>query len=886
MDFVLVDDGLGASHMRQQLAADALCGVKVGNFNTLLDTLADLWLLPQPEDEWHNQLQHHALQQDKAFWAESIRVDEPSTLGQLNASLRFLLSYLPLNERLQPLPHPASRHQHYYNDLVTLHKAMHYQRPPEQELATHWLNQAKAPSLDTLTLHRCMEDAALLPWQREVIEALHHLGPVETNKALSERLATITQAGDDQTSVLTRFTQGLFDPTHPSPLANAQGALHWLACRDAVEEVEVITAMVQQALAQGTPPEQIAILYPHGTDYPLWLEQSLGHAGILLSNVRASDAVFDWQLALLRDLIDCHSPAASPMAWMSVLTNPLMPWSAVKGHYFAERFAAGALKPDEHKAEYPLLGYLFEEVAKDPAGLLAWLGEVVSHTRARNRFGLTEHRLQQYLIELGELFSLYQALPFEEQLLRVLTQLQPGSLPLAKDKERLLHAVTMFSDRETLPFAVNQLFVLGFNQGNYAYRPSQSGVLPRHTLDEMADSLPMTLPSIAQEQGQWQARFRQLMARAKQGITFTLSRHAYDGSPLAPSESLLDMALCIQGKDKLKPEQLIVHCHESSHPLLGYREADTPEAPEVLLGDLHFERDILLAIETLHGKRRGESPSSLETLMTSPLAWLLNRLGLESRVWASLTLDVMLQGTIAHKVFELYQAHQHMPFSEDLLDKLFAQAVDEGAPFLNQAQWRLERIQLRQQVAKALSPFIQWCQGQGWHISQVEEHLKGELWDWTVRGYADAILTKKDAILILDYKKSSSKDRVTRLKAGYDLQTWIYRELYQQMHGKQSLHSGYYNLNDTTLVLDDPKLQGDPIGTELRVAVPGVSIEQQSTLAREQITERFRQIRQGSIPLNEQSDTALWQPLGIKLYALESNPLVNRFTKPDMEASA
>ena len=884
MDFILVDDGLSASHLRQQLAEHSPSGLKVGNFATLLETLSALWLLPISDDLWHHELQNQALRQTKAFWAKSIRVDEQATLAQLAASLRFLLAYLPLNERLQPLARPDNRNGRYYNDLVQLHKAMGYQRPPDQDLACRWLTQAKAPSIEPVYLHLDLDKDRLLPWQLEVVQALQALFPIKKDHPLSGTLRAISAAPQPSAKPLQQFTKTLFDPEHSKPLRAHGDHLHWLASRDPVEEVQVVTIMVAQALAKGTPAQAIAILYPYGTDYPLWIEQSFAKAGILISNLRANDAIYDWQRALIHDLLDCHTPSPSPMAWMSVLTNPLMPWSAAKGHYFAERLAERKLKIEEHQVEHPLLAVLFEPVASDSHALTRWLGKIADAVRPLSRFTMTDSRLQQQLEDLETLFSLYQELPFDEQLARVLTQLQPGAIPLTTEKERLLNAVTALSDRETLPFAVEELFVLGFNQSHYTYRPEKAGALSRQILDTM-DDLPLQIPAITQQQQQWQIRFRGQLTKACERITFTLSLHTYDGSPLSPSESLLDMALCVQRKEALKPERLIEPAHSATHPLLTYQLRDIDPHQEVALRDLELGCDLLRALESLHGERRGESPSSLEKLMTMPLAWLLNRLRIESRQWKPQQLDIQTQGKIAHKVLELYKDHQSSPLTNKIYQTLFDKAIAIEAPFLVHPQWRLERTQLQQQIAHAVFPLVAWIKEAGWKISHVEEELAGELWNWSVRGFADAILTKGRSVLILDYKKSKSKDRITRLNNGLDLQTWIYRELYQQMNSKKNLHSGYYNLNDTTLVLDDPALNTvshDP----LTIAIPELSINEQSALAKERIKQRFGQIRKGSIVLNMVGDPERWKKQGITLYSLEQDRLVNRYLKPNEEASA
>ena len=78
---------------------------------------------------------------------------------------------------------------------------------------------------------------------------------------------------------------------------------------------------------------------------------------------------------------------------------------------------------------------------------------------------------------------------------------------------------------------------------------------------------------------------------------------------------------------------------------------------ELVVADLEFGRDLLALRMDAEGKPKPESPSSLETLMVSGLAWLLQRLEAEPLDWAPESRESALLGTLAHEVFEgLFQA--------------------------------------------------------------------------------------------------------------------------------------------------------------------------------------------------------------------------------------
>ena len=135
-----------------------------------------------------------------------------------------------------------------------------------------------------------------------------------------------------------QFAKVLF---HPETGTIYCEGLHWLTCRDHVHEVEAVTCLIQTALDQGTAPERIVVVVPRGGDYEAWLETHFEYAGIIASNVRPGSVTFDWQAALVHELLTNLVQRDIPMARMSVMINPLMPWSANIGHKLAEQFGKG-----------------------------------------------------------------------------------------------------------------------------------------------------------------------------------------------------------------------------------------------------------------------------------------------------------------------------------------------------------------------------------------------------------------------------------------------------------------------------------------------------------------------------------------------------------------
>ena len=145
--------------------------------------------------------------------------------------------------------------------------------------------------------------------------------------------------------------------------------------------------------------------------------------------------------------------------------------------------------------------------------------------------------------------------------------------------------------------------------------------------------------------------------------------------------------------------------------------------------------------------------------------------------------------------------------------------------------------------------------------------MEGRLWDWPIKGFIDAILQSPDQVFIMDYKKSKSDDRYKRLNAGFDLQTYIYRQIYTQSRGPANMITGYFNLNDRVMVLDQAVEGSEAID----VKTPELPLEQQSEQAVSLVTQRFAELRAGHLTLNQADEAKTWKSRGIKAYAFENS---------------
>ena len=880
MDFILVPDALTASETRYSLAQRNTMGTKVGSFSVLLGTLAELWLIEPSELDWDVALQEQALAMDDAFWAQSIRVDEPATVLELKASLQFLLNHLPLGLQPAVIAAPANRYERYYNDLARL-LARIGERPAQDQFAEQWLAEHQELCIEPLYVYPRLNTEQLYPWQQQVLNILAEKGWMQPEPDKYDFIQE--PAPVDDKAPIQRFAKTLFRPGADTIPCES---LYWLTCRDHVQEVEATTSLIQAAIEKGVVPERIAVVVPRGGDQELWLEKHLEYAGIIASNVRPESGVFDWQAALIHDLLTSLVQRDIPMARMSVMINPLMPWWADIGHELAEQFSAGSeLKPGiELGAEREsMLDLLQSQPDETSAAALEWLNAIAGQCRTLGIKGLGNQRFKSLLENTRRLFELYEGQSFGEQIKQVIRQTPVATLESQEDRIRYLHAVNIIQEGEPLPFRVDELFVLGFNQGHFSYQPEHTGPIHREAWDQLAGKAGLAIPSVETSQQHWQEEFSELLGRVDNRITFLRAMNGHQGASMEPSDTLLDMALCFQPLKELAPEQLEQAVLKSGHPLLRTETIELKEPETPRLEDLKFDQQLLQTVRIKKdGSEKPESPSSLEKLMQSPLAWLLYRLGIQSRLWEPQAPDILVQGTVAHKVFELFADRQAEPWSEILFDELFSKAIELDAPFLDSAQWRLKRTQLRNKVYKAINDFASWCQQENWQISEKELELQGELWGIQLKGFVDAVLTNGNQTLIVDYKTSKHDRRLKQLDAGYDLQTLIYRQLYEQKNRGNTVMSGYYTLNDSTLLAD----QSLNPSSQMAIVQPEPALDDQSANAVALVKDRLSDLKSGTIKLNQTSDDKTWSDRGIKAYALTDNPVVSRFTRPSEEESA
>ena len=375
------------------------------------------------------------------------------------------------------------------------------------------------------------------------------------------------------------------------------------------------------------------------------------------------------------------------------------------------------------------------------------------------------------------------------------------------------------------------------------------------------------------------------------------------GKAQSPSESLVFMHRLFAGPESAN--ELIVELDAAEGRArarqVAFAEVAVPVAPRVpVVADLEFGRDLVALRVDAEGKPKPESPSSLETLMVSRLTWLLKRLEAEPLDWAPEEAGPALLGTLAHEVFEgLFAPGEACPEREEIparVEALVEEALRRKAPFMRAASWVVERRHFTAQTIKAAQAWREVIAGLNAEVVAAEEWLAGQWSGIAVHGQTDLILgLSGNRLLVVDYKRSKSTNRLKQMQKGFDSQASLYRAMLESggpknpenvalaQRLKAAAETGvvYFLLNDQVALSDiaPPESAGIP---QWRALGDDIASE-----ALTRIGQYLEEVRAGRVVLNRVNDAEFFEKqAGIKPYALEASPLVTLFMLPALEEDA
>ena len=902
LQFLLVPDGSAARRARRVLAdRGAFSGVVIGTWLELIEWARSAYLVPDPGENSDRDF-IRALEEIKdAFWAESFATAPLETSEAVKSALIEIISSTdPMSDiDITGLEDLSERPRRHLDDLFRLARLLDGCLPSELSTAQSLLFTDSDDALHHIRVYHVEGVPRLTKWQSMLVEKLNQ----NAGASMSDEVLTKTI-----NEVLIRDSTGKFDNSLGivqerlfevvADRSEVDGSVQWVGTRDFLQEAEVATGMVQTMLAEN--PElkssDIGLLVPDSFEYANALEDTFHLSGTAISGL----PVERWRRDLGREVVFhflyCRQNPAPAMALAICLSSPLMPWSREEGAALAQTVMDGdyRLRPlPSFGRDGQVMLDLLRNGDSEPVSLTRALPKFVSLLRSDEDIVGHVQQAKVAIEQLREFLENVEAIDWVG-LRRTVT---PKFITSGESPDFNLEGVTVWRESQEPWRQVRCLIVLGFSQGHY---PSVLASDPVFSADDLESirtftGLPVSTASDLLEQRR--QRFKRQLAAISDSVTFLVPRRDPRGERQSPSESLVFMHQLFSGPESANERIFELDSANDRVQVrhLAVASSEHPQPPrDFLADDLRFDQDLLALRTDTEGQLKPESPSSLETLMVSRLAWLLRRLEAEPLFWESESADPALLGTLAHKVFEgLFRPGEELLDPVEVpgrVETLLDEAIQYLAPFLRAAQWQVERRHLVAETVKAAQVWRDVLGRLGAEVLAGEAWLKGTWSSIPIHGQTDLILgLPGDRLLVVDYKRSKSTSRRPRMEKGYDSQASLYRAMLESGGPKGDANetllsrvrkaSGtgivYYMLNDQVSLVDSVLPESS--------AVPGWQLLENDVASQAMvlIQRRLAEARAGEARLNRDSDAEFFEKqAGIKPYALKNSPLIDLFTVP------
>lgn len=890
--YLLTPDKSASRRLRRLVAENAArIGVMVGTWPELITVLQQNYHQPEPADNWETTLQTSARELKDAFWSKSLEVAEKETLVAVSDALVKLLEGIDPGCGLLPdsagcLSERAGRHLH---DLIRLHEKMGCILPAPLSAISALLASPRTASSRQVVVYHRGDIQPLSPWQKALLKKLLAdctVLPDQPLKILQRSSFEMTGSGSAP-GALSHFQQRLFSAT--SEKAERDESIQWVAARDYLEEVEVAAGMIQTALQQDPSLlfADIGVLLPNDSVYSQSVRSVFNSAGLPVSALANATSLRDiGRETVLHFLLALRKPAPM-MALASLVTSPLMPWTSEKGMVLATRIMGGESDLDElhHLARH------IESESIVPAELDAALLAFSRFMKAGEGMDAHLGRARQTISDVRSILPSVEMVPWKE----ILAAAEPEEYFGCAENAITREGIAIFSEHEEPWRQVKLLFILGFASGHYPSATGASSVYGESDLMVLNKQLGYAIETRAETALRRRELFIRQLKSVSEHVTILMPRRDGLGETIHPSETLTFMAQLLEGVKS--PDDLVYDLDSAADrdkvDLLARAQECEPQPPRILVSDdINLGQNLLTLRTTKEGEQKPESPSGLETLMVSPLAWLFRRFNMEPKEWAPEELDMMGKGTLAHSVFEhLFAPGRKVPAGSVIrkqIPGLLHNAISNLMPFMLSEEWRVECRHLERDIEDAALRWGEILLHLKAEIMGVEVTLKGKLDELPLTGNADLLLKLPDGRLyIVDYKKSKSKSRRERMAKGYDSQAHLYRlmletggiaeensDLKAAISSAKQIGVMYYMLNDQTALADTSGWSGGKLGGFHEL---GSSI---SVNAMGLIKERIEQLETGIVALNSASDEEWFdKKAGTKPYALDNSPLIRLFMK-------
>lgn len=837
-------------------------------------------------------------------WAASYEVARPETARAVEHALRaVMLATTTLNPDeidLSALA-PDSRLARHMQALVALWRALGGALPEDLAIIRHVLNCGPEDALEPLPLVDAEPSRRLTALEirlREVLLDHHSLVPGTQAKAWQDRQAALAPTGPDASSLRQAIAGLTGQSITAAPL---DASLEFFALRDHAEEAEFAAALAQQMVDTGMAPRDIGLLVPDDPMTCQHLDRAFGRVGIALSGLPGVGVRRDIAgETLLNYLIAIDRPAPA-MALASLYTSPLMPWPAETGRELAREVMRGRYTPYVAEQLNGRPQSFFQGLAKDAptnnVQLVARLDQLMQSMNDAPELRDDVLALRRAVTALKA--SLKDNVSFNlAEIRKEVTVGQPAAAPVVRTTE----GVTVIAEGSAPWRPVRQLIVLGMAAGRYPRPSSVSPLFLDSELGVLAEQTGLKLPTRADQLKEALRLLSQQLSSASERCIFLHPLRTAQGKRQLPSAGLSLLARTIlapaTGKsvDDIMTLMADPWIANGGKPVVAVADipavATAPVAPAE--GSLQLDRDLFALRLSKKGTPATQSPSRLEHLLVSPLAWALAELGAEPLVWGPEQFDPATAGTLAHEVFEhLFPKHEPLPdepLIEERAPQLLASAIRNRAPFLAASAWKVERQGLERDVIRAAKRWRAALEAAGASVVANEFDLTGSAFSLNLFGRVDCLLQLPgNRLLVVDHKKSSTSKRKARMSAGWDLQAALYRhmlrtavdpkpDLLTALAPKPDIGVAYHLMNDGGILVH---------GFDLELADYDVLTNDVAAEAEAHLEERIALARAGTITLNRAGDAKFFkETANLSPYALENNPLVSAFTLPDSPEQA
>ena len=877
-NLILTPDASASKRVREKLAKKSLgFGVKVVTPKELIDEVRLAYLVPDVQDDWLERLRQSMERMSNGFfWSKSFNVDPSGTSSAVAEALDQILRSGGTDGKWQNSK-LATRVTNTLCDLEELWNNAGNLLPADLKVLKEIEDQPKAgiysfsihflegwPRLDT-QLQRLviMLNSASNKLDRELLKIIEE----------SSRIPASTEA----LSIIHQLSANCFSLS--SEKIQRSEAVSFLTARDPLEEIECAVGVIQRQLRDGVLPHYIGVLLPDDPYYHDAFADTVSITGLYTAGLTQSHTLRDLAGEAVRSLLLISRGPVPKMAFAALLASPIAPWRKGIGHRLASSVMSGMfkLRPLENMTADEEKSLMAIQRLRNNKISIAEVIEIFAR-------GVDNTTQSFRLRALGKLISQHESSSAEIDYDHLLALVGHVEAIVEKPPVFPQNGIRVFSENQEPWDEVEYLYVLGFNGGHYPKLPGTSPVFHDSEKQSINSELSWTLTTAETLLDIRRSRFQRQIGSAAKTLTFFASARSVAGSAIQLSETATFIAGCL-GAD---PDELFTPVREHDGRLPQADDAKPVKMRQAISKDLDLGRDLLILRIDEDGNPKPESPSSLETLLVSPLSWLLSRLNALPDTWSTDTLDALLQGNIAHAVFEhLFRKDGQLINREQLevkVDTALAEVIRQQVPLLSTAQWKVERNTLRSTLIQAVKNWRDVLELLDAKVVGVEAGLKGEFGGIPIRGFSDEVIQLPNGKLaVVDFKKSSSPKRRERMELGYDCQVSLYEKMVNDNPEELGVETSaeppgiiYYTLNDQRVITDD--------NTGLPDNVPGLIVVSNdvSMNALDEIKDLLQKLKRGVVEMNHEGDASrIAKEKALPDFALQATPLVKMFAHSD-----